>query len=620
MVQLQSIVLTHDSLFQSVLFSLFFMYLKTKSFFNKFQISADEIEGKVERKQVTEDSWEFNNTLEIHNNNLSHKDCPISDVKTAQLHSTQVFIEEDINDISIITETNNLDENENKNEATFINLYSEDNMIAKQHTKTSALEDAQSYERLKNERYCVAAHFSNFESSNKQTDLSQSVDSLEEESLTGTVVKRNTFYESHSLELLDEAKKLSHHSRNKSMSACSSHNWSKSVDMLSKPCRAESLPRDSKRIDAQLKCYDEALRELAEEQRIKEDLLHKTVKSNTLPYSNVNKSISCNANCVNQKPHVTQSQRAILKYDSISMKDKPALDCYKKTCKQIKKSNTTDVLSFNDWHQRKSATCPHDTAIVLSESTPEITEVSHIKLKSEQAAQTYFQKPPNHLTISTDKHKAYKKRSSSVGSKNKRKSVDSTLKLYNSLEFPPPYIKDVLKETMSGTWDKYTRINSKKQKIQFLQSHANQMNQKHTKKDGVSGKYYEPHSCPKKSHKNEKYDLSQRMKKEENEVTNNLVERSVSMYNQQTKNTDVSKNLILKSKDIVSDEKSDTDSEWNDQQLQNKRKHFLAMHGAVADSEDSNDEDPPFWLSKEGCFTRQNTVIPNENTSNRNAM
>lgn len=539
------------------------------------------------------------------------------------MQSTQVFIEEDINDITIITETNNLDENENKNEVALINLYSQDDMIGEQHSKTSALGDAQSYERLENERYCVAAHFSNFESNNKQTDLSQSVDSLEEESLIGTVVKRNTFYESHSLELLDEAKKLSHHSRNKSMSACSSHNWSKSVDMLSKPCRTESLPRDSKRIDAQLKCYDEALRELAEEQRIKEDLLHKPVKSNTLPYSNVNRSIiNCNTNCVNQKPHVTLSQRAILKYDSISMKDKSALDSYKKTYKQIKKSNTTDILCFNDWHQCTSATCLNDAAIVLSESNPEITEVADQKLKSEQAVQSSFQKLPNHLTISTDKHKAYKKRSSSAGSKNKRKSFETTLKLYNSLEFPPPYIKDVLKNKSSGTWEKYSRINkhSKKQKDQLFQSHANQISQKHTKNDSINGKNYEPHPCPKKSHKNEKYDLSLRKRKEENEVTSHMVGRSVSMYNQQTKNTDLSKNLTIEGKDIVSDEKSDTDSEWNEQQLQNKRKHFLAMHGAVADSEESNDEDPPFWLSKEGCFTRQSTVISNENTLDSSEM
>lgn len=584
-----------------------------------FQISADEIKGKVEKKQVTKDSWESNNTIQLHNNNLIHGDCSISVDKTAQLHSTQVFIEEDINDITIITKTNNLDENENKNEVALINLYSEDDMIGEQHSNTS-LGDAQSYERLENERYCVAAHFSNFESSTKQTDMSQSVDSLEEESLIGTVVKRNTFYESHSLELLDEAKKLSHHSRNKSMSACSSHNWSKSVDMLSKPCRAESLPRDSKRIDAQLKCYDEALRELAEEQRIKEDLLHKSVKCNTLPYSNVNRSISCNANCVNQKPHVTLSQRAILKYDSTSMKDKSALDSYKKSYKQIKKSNTTDILSFNDWHQRKSATCLNDAAIVLSESTPEITEVADKKLKSDEAVQSSFQKPPSHLTVSADKHKAYKKRSSSVGSKNKRKCSESTLKLYNSLEFPPPYIKDVLKNKISGTWDKYTRINkhSKKQKDQLLhQSHANKTNQKHTKNGGINGNNnYEQHLCPKKSHKNEKYDLSLRKKKEEHEVTSHIVGRSVSMYNQQTKKADLSKNLMIEGKDIVSDERSDTDSEWNEQQLQNKRKHFLAMHGAVADSEESNDEDPPFWLSKEGCFTRQSTVIPNENTLN----
>lgn len=586
-----------------------------------FQISADEVKGKVERKQVTEDSWESHNTLQLDNNNLIHENCPISVEKTAQLHSTQVFIEEDINDITIITETNNLDENENKNELAFINLYSQGDMIDEQHSNKSALGDAKSYERLENERYCVAAHFSNFESSTKQTDLSQSVDSLEEESLIGTVVKRNTFYESHSLELLDEAKKLSHHSRNKSMSACTSHNWSKSVDMLSKPCRAESLPRDSKRIDAQLKCYDEALRELAEEQRIKEDLLHKPVKSNTLPYSNVNRNISCNANCVNKKPHVTLSQRAVLKYDSISMKDKSDLDRYKKTYKQIKKSNTTDILSFNDWHQRKSATCLNDADIVLSESTPEATGVADSKLKSEQAVQSSFQKPPTLLTISTDKHKAYKKRSSSVGSKNKRKSFDSSLKLYNSLEFPPPYIKDVLQIKSSGTWDKYTRItkHSKKQKDQLCQSHANQINQKHTTNDRINGKNYEQHPGSKKSHQNEKYDLSLK-KKEENEVSSHMVGRSVSMYNQQTKNTDLSKPLMIEGKDIVSDEKSDTDSEWNEQQLQNKRKHFLAMHGAVADSEESNDEDPPFWLSKEGCFTRQSTVIPNENIRNSSEM
>lgn len=567
--------------------------------------------GKDEKKQVTEESWNSNDTIKLHKRNLIHDNYPIAVEETSQKNSTQGFIQEDMNAIKIITGTNNLDENENTNKVALIK-----DMLSEQNSK-SGLIDAQLYESLKNERFRVATHFSNFESNTKKTDLSQSVDSLEEESLIGTVVKRSAFYESQSLELLDEAKNLSHHLRNKSMSACSSQIFSKSVDMLHKSCKAESLPRDSKRIDAQLKCYDEALRELAEEQKIKEDLLHKSVNSSSLPFSNFNRSISCNGKSVNQTLHVTLNLRATQKSDLTSNKDKSLSNSTKKPYNHMKKSSTLDVLSCNDSHQCKSDVCLNEASSLI-ENIPEITKVKDHKIKTELESQSSIRKRHNHFTDSSDKHKAYKKRSSSVGSKNKRKSVESTLKLYTSLEFPPPYTKvERFQNKDSSSWDKDTRVNknSKKPKEQLVQCHVNKINKKYSIKDCMTFKDYEPLPCVKKLNRKEKFDSKLRKKEEESEVNRNMAGRPVSMC-QQPKNKEQSKNQNIEGKDIVLDAKSDSDSEWSEQQLQNKRKIFSVMHGAIVDSEESNDEDPPFWLSKEGRFTRQNTVISNKNTCN----
>lgn len=126
----------------------------------------------------------------------------------------------------------------------------------------------------------------------------------------------------------------------------------------------------------------------------------------------------------------------------------------------------------------------------------------------------------------------------------------------------------------------------------------------------------------KKSLKKEKSDSELRKKSDTREGNKKKVGRTMSLYMDHIKSDESLKKHVVENKEMFFCERSESDSDWSERPVHNKRKQFSAMRGVVADSEDSNEEDPPFWLStgKDGGFSRQDTVIYNEHANGVNGM
>lgn len=556
------------------------------------QVLADETLVNEGTLKGEEETWESNIALKTNiyvNNNLTKDDHLLSVHDTGQLKTSQVKVEEKNNDIKLSTFQVVLKESKGN----FRESYSLEN-LDDCGSKCSEIESSQSCERLES-----GVHSSNLESSINEIDFTQSLDSLEEESLMGTVVKRNTFLESHSLELLEEPKRpLRHHSRNKSMSASSSFNWSKSVDVLSKPSHSEAQSFDSKRIDAQLKCYDEALRELAEEQRIKEDLLNKALESNPFTRFNLNQSASCDEieprTSANQRRSTSSYQISggSQQYDEALDKANSSREGYK----QVKKANTMDTFIPQFSVQDKKE--------MHKSNEVSVSKISTVKQQSTQFDSNKMGKTPidciaSSSTFSSSKSKTNKQRSSSVSSRDKKGAAESKLKFYNSLELPPRPKKGKEKVLVNST-NKYSLHAAENRTVKTAKLNSTEENPK-------------PPPRGRKSLKKEKSDGDIGTNLEAKGAVRKGIARSASMFTERTKGIDPNK-LVISNDHFC--EKSDTDSEWSDRPLKSKRKQFVAMRGVAADS-DSNDEDPPFWLStgKEGCFSRQDTVIYNHNAN-----
>lgn len=124
--------------------------------------------------------------------------------------------------------------------------------------------------------------------STNENEGAKSLDDIDVSPPLGTVVKRNICREVHSLDMLDdigsccqmtngnESKPVNkRHARNKSVSV-NSRCWSKSFDVLAKPSNIDKVQVDTRKIDAQLECYDEALRELAQDEMLKRNSLSRS--------------------------------------------------------------------------------------------------------------------------------------------------------------------------------------------------------------------------------------------------------------------------------------------------------------------------------------------------------
>ncbi|XP_039288440.1 uncharacterized protein LOC111046376 isoform X2 [Nilaparvata lugens] len=159
-----------------------------------------------------------------------------------------------------------------------------DNLDDRKQPRFIEMESSRSCDNLDNryitleEKLCsgiYSAETLDTEPSLNDNEGTQSLDNLDESSPVGTVIKRNMHREVQSLDTLDDCceddqccRPIKKHSRNKSVSV-GQHGWSKSVDALSKPSNIDRIQIDTKKIDAQLECYDEALRELAQVELMK---------------------------------------------------------------------------------------------------------------------------------------------------------------------------------------------------------------------------------------------------------------------------------------------------------------------------------------------------------------
>uniref|UniRef100_A0A1B6DCW6 Uncharacterized protein n=1 Tax=Clastoptera arizonana TaxID=38151 RepID=A0A1B6DCW6_9HEMI len=553
----------------------------------------------------------FNNT-DIEGNNIINVNNNVNFGNTIRnskfIYDTgQIYQENSANTIEMAsnitinndTYTNILKNQSTENEVTDVNyskksydkvlkLCSLDNLI--DNSKYVSIESSFSCEQLdsessnKLENICSESFsidtLNNTELCSKDCDLAQSLDSLDE-SPFGTVVKRSVFQESHSLELLDNSsnlesgKPMRRHVRNKSITVNS--NWSKSVDVLVKPSHLDKMAIDSKKIDAQLKCYDEALRELEQDKLMKikssKSLDSSSFLSAKKEHSDYKVFIAKAISDDNHKLDLSEDHNTITiqEFNKTTHYEIPKTFSVESDLKDISMSknvcasnlmcmeNPKDLYLSNVPNiqiQRKDET----SSIIVENTETHNTEKGLNDVKS-------FSIDKSYNTVSKNKQITYPSDSNSV-----------TVHLEN------------VKNPISTFGEKSILDCSYKNKI-FNQTK------------------------PIRKEKSE----SEIQNKTEFEKSNNNTKvkavRSISMYVEQMKIKDeLLKGSKFSRDDLMLSEKSESDSDWNEKPIRNKRKQLLAMRGIIADpkdSEDSNDEDPPFWLSTEkgGCFARQNTVV-----------
>lgn len=569
-------------------------------------MSVEGTLGKEGTFKGSEEIWEFNRVVQvIENANKTDDSIPSPIINdTGQIKDNNIIKDGQINGLqdieSEVIEVQNCSQNKIKVGGVRESFSLDD--LEECVSKSKDIESSQSFDRLNSED-------SEALDTSEIVEFTQSLDSLDEESLVSTVVKKNAFHESHSLELLDDSKKHArHHTRNKSMSV-SSYHWSKSVDVLNKPCKGDGLSLDRQRIDAQLQCYDEALRELAEEQKVKQELLNRALQSST--NLNLKQSLSCDvveskvsvipkASTCQKEPFSTSSHLNRNSFDGSNC-SLPPKDNYK----QVNKSNTVEVLNLKSIFK--------ENANVFGESSlPQILDLNQdCVFISEKCL------PPSGGTLSF-KQTSCKQRSNSASSRPKRRSFEGKQKFYNSLELPTRK-KGQVASSKSFINSNKSYIVANMPEVQngvkcFVNSNQNLQTLSHESP--------KPPPRVKKSLKKEKSDGELRNKSDTREETKKRVGRSISLYMEHINIDEPSKKQIVDNKDLCLCEKSESDSDWSERPLHNKRKQFSTMRGVVADSEDSNEEDPPFWLStgKDGCFSRQDTVIYNEHANGINGM
>ncbi|XP_054272669.1 putative leucine-rich repeat-containing protein DDB_G0290503 [Macrosteles quadrilineatus] len=497
-------------------------------------------------------------------------------------------------------------------------------------SKYSEIESSQSCDKLDSEQFSGVYSLETEESTNDV--FTQSLDSLEEESPVGTVVKRNVFHESHSLELLDEAKKPTHHhSRNKSVSV-SSYNWSKSVDVLSKPAKSDVTCLDARSIDEQLQCYDEALRELAEEQKIKEELLNKVLEGRHYAKSNLNPSLSCD---------MLEPKRGAISKTGLSLTQKEQSRSLRLNKSSVKISSLSNATGENHHHMKKSNTVD---VLSLKYCTLEKSLDGGVNYDVENYPKNRCQRKPDHPSLEAgcdsrpenklppksqkylENKKPSKPRSNSTCSRNKIYSHENRHKFYNSLELPPRCKrgKGSRDESNNGImdWKRTLTVSSMPERPNQGKNYPDSAQSSKTLSENTKKTDASPKRPMRvKKLRKELSDTTYTKKSDSHESKRKAVGRSISLYMERMKYEEPTKKVNSDGKERLLCEKSESDSDWSERSLHHKRKKFGAMRDAIVDSEDS-DEDPPFWVStgKEGGFSRQDTVIHNQHASANSGM
>lgn len=478
----------------------------------------------------------------------------------------------------------------------------------------------------------------NTETATKDCDLAQSLDSLEE-SPFGTVVKRSVFHESHSLELLEDrdnntqlGKPSRRHARHKSITVNS--NWSKSVDVLVKPSNIDKISIDSKKIDAQLQCYDEALRELEQDKLLKikssrsldsgSFLNIKTVK----PEKIVSSSKGCNT-LVDDSHKLDLSEYHNIKF--IQDKGNSKHDKTPTVINCVCKSNDISLVShLHTSKQETKLACVSVNIVPPSSDSDSSHQISINGKCSNSLLGTQVQCKRLINCVEAQDFSIHSDNKGKPIKEIKPFSIDVS-KSCNNLEK-----QIILKTDSQSKSDKNINYNdSKNAALESTSSDLTNIGQSRIVKAQKGGEKLlfctngetsglGNNNQKTKTHKQK----SIRKEKSESEIENKFklerhssnikarAGRSISMYVEQLQ---IKEELLKNCKktaqdDFIMSEKSESDSEWNERPLRNKRRQLLAMRGIIADpkdSEDSNEEDPPFWLStdKGGCFARQDTVV-----------
>ncbi|XP_014246871.1 uncharacterized protein LOC106665161 isoform X4 [Cimex lectularius] len=475
----------------------------------------------------------------------------------------------------------------------------EDNVKKSNDEKMPHMETCQSYDNLEERSYetGVSASLDNLDDIDGKSlsiEIIQSTGNLDETLSICTVPTKNLFRESHSLELLenntDDSKsyKNKRHNRNKSITLSGQPQFWKSVDVLHKPA---SFDKGS--IDAQLVCYDEALRQLAkvtmpkpkEPLKLDQEINLKIEdKSSTMQERNHNNSIDFD----NVEEIADMSMESGIQFISYpDQSNDNELDSLERDT--VFPPPPIHFLQ-NDDNEIIGLHCEENHEILEVSLPPPISMLTPIKENQQETDSVSINADSNASESSTDQI--------------------IPLNQYNELpscESPQYLVDDVFVEDgqIPESYDKYF-VDVKALNIQPAIVDLSQV--------------LFPANSPSPNSKQQ-------------EQNNNSAE----VRDDKPSSKFPSLNFVIggicnvscnrTATGLINLDKSDSESEPVTRPLKRKRKLLLAMRGAgvggskdtdndiddVEDiDEDSDEEDPPFWHSTEkgGYFIRQNTVVP----------
>ncbi|RZF48155.1 hypothetical protein LSTR_LSTR009844 [Laodelphax striatellus] len=546
-----------------------------------------------------------------------------------------------------------------------------DNLDERKQPRYIEMESSRSCDNLDNrymtleEKLCTgiySAETLDTEPSVNDNEGTQSLDNLDE-SPVGTVIKRNMHREVQSLDTLDdydqccsrgcvEARPTKKHARNKSVSV-GQHGWSKSVDVLSKPSNIDRIQIDTKKIDAQLECYDEALRELAQAELMKRSSSERSSaeskRSNAsaslikpsfpsppptdIPYfSEVLSSSSQKSREYFMKPKdesdfsINQDYSPLPKVLDKSGSVDGYLDMDRmstsveitsiKTDSRLNQSNADNDTSFN--HDLPPPPPPETDLYLNSETLLGDLENENVVIKlkpdddTDDSESKRAKEVENNLyklekdLININMSAIMKPRTTDV---NQNGIVHQDIVVANG-EMPPfdlrsKVFEKAVKQTSFAVFDE-------------VRSGGADSLSPVDRSVGEDSPQVPP-----------RYKRSLRKGKSESEVwkvsdgkASKSRSKSASMYAEVEAlfERPSSKGRKKSAGGGEIQEKSESDSELCERPLRRKRKMLLAMRGVVAGSKDSDDDDdtsigdPPFWLStdKGGHFARQDTVLASQ--------
>ncbi|XP_073969222.1 uncharacterized protein isoform X3 [Rhodnius prolixus] len=525
---------------------------------------------------------------------------------------------------------------------------------------TYTIESSQSYEKLdeKNagiDNQCTGVSSSmdnidEIETKSMSIEIIQSSGKLDDTILSVcTIPGKNVFRESHSLELLEESNdsksyKNKRHCRNKSITLAGQPQFWKSADVLHK---SSSLDKNSIDIDAQLICYDEAMRQLANVNKMNQP----TSSPNSMPEEKMEtKLVNSPVSEKQVMPVVEDTAREFVivsqknevdsgcQTDSINYPD-PAIDSDHDSLDKDSSFPPPPVYfeDFDIIHINSEDLCPPSIDVNLPLPISMLTPIkeNHFECDSLSLVETndgdesegsekenpninvaLGKSTPSHFNVevmvNNNSNRPQSESPSELNSISNICTINGTDQKDYTYEMDDVFVDDSI---IPEHYEKYF-VDVKA--LQFQPSSVD------LSKIIIPADSPSPKSKPKTQQKNKC------------EGTN-----SPEMKGDKTSSKFPSLNFVIggicnvncnkAASDFILLDKTDNETECIGRPLRRKRKLLLAMRGTgvggskesdvdnedddeeddIDDEEDSDEEDPPFWQStdKGGYFMRQNTVV-----------